>query len=149
METPFNMLHGEEADLSYIHVIGARTFVHIKDSRKLDAAAWEEKVCGYSEKSKSYRVWNSKTRRVMECRNVTFNETPPHLLPPPSILSPLQDLEPPSSDLDDDTLNNGYTLYDDLLRDIRDCTGLLDFTANIFANHETPVTYRPICECRD
>ena len=32
METPFKMLHGEEADLSHICVIGTRTFVHIKDT---------------------------------------------------------------------------------------------------------------------
>ena len=38
METPFKMLHGEEADLSHLCVIGARTSVHIKDSRRLDAA---------------------------------------------------------------------------------------------------------------
>ena len=44
METPFKMLHGEEGDLSHLHIIGARTFVHIKDSRKLHAAAWEGKV---------------------------------------------------------------------------------------------------------
>ena len=53
METPFKVLHGEEADLSRLRVIGARTFVHTKDSRKLDAAAWEGKVCGYSEERKS------------------------------------------------------------------------------------------------
>ena len=46
METPFKMLHGEEADLMHFRVIGARAFVHIKDSRKLDAAAWEGKLCG-------------------------------------------------------------------------------------------------------
>ena len=96
METRFKMLHGEEADLSHLRIIGARAFVHIKDSRTLDAAAWEGKVCGYSEESKSYRVWNPKTHRVVESRNVTFIETPPHLLPPPSKLSPVQDLVPPS-----------------------------------------------------
>ena len=41
IETPFRVLHGEDADLSYLRVIGLRTFVHIKDSKKLDAAAWE------------------------------------------------------------------------------------------------------------
>ena len=56
LETPFNMLHGDEADLSHLCGIGAKTFVHIKDSRKLDAAAWEGKVCGYSKEGKSYRV---------------------------------------------------------------------------------------------
>ena len=39
METPFKMLHGEQSDFSYLRVIGARTFVHIKDSIKFDAAA--------------------------------------------------------------------------------------------------------------
>ena len=55
-ETPFKMLHGEEANLSYLRVIGARPFVHIKNSRKLGAAVWEGKVYGSSEESKSYRV---------------------------------------------------------------------------------------------
>ena len=45
METTSKMLHGEEADLSHLHVIGAGTFLRIKDSRKLDAATWERKVC--------------------------------------------------------------------------------------------------------
>ena len=31
METPFKILHGEGADLSHLCVIGARTFVDIKD----------------------------------------------------------------------------------------------------------------------
>ena len=39
METPFKMLHGDEADLAHLCVIGTRTFVYIKDSRKLDATA--------------------------------------------------------------------------------------------------------------
>ena len=90
MKMPFKMLHDEKADLSHLRVIR-----QIKDSRKLDAAAWEGNVCGYSEESKSYRVWNPKTHRAAEGRNVTFIETPPHLLPPPSKLFPLQDLEPP------------------------------------------------------
>ena len=72
----------------------------------------------------------------MESRNVTFLERPPHLLPPPSKLSPLQDLAPPSWDVDDDTFDNDYISYDDLLRDERDYTGVLDFTANAPANHE-------------
>ena len=92
---PFKMLHGEEADLLYLRVIRARAFVYIKDSREIDAAAWGGKVCSLSEESKFYRAWDPKTRRVVESRNVTFIETSPHLLPPPSKLSPLQDLVPP------------------------------------------------------
>ena len=76
METPFKMLRREEVELSHLRVIGARTFVHIKDSRKLDAAACEGKVCSYNEERKSYRVYNPKTRRVVESKNVTVIETP-------------------------------------------------------------------------
>ena len=120
METSVTMLRSKEADLSHLRAIGTRTCVHIKDSKKLDATAWEEKVCGYSEESKSYRVWNPTTHRVVESRSATFIETPPHLLPPPSKLSPLQDLVPPMWDLDDDNLENDYISYDVSLRDVRD-----------------------------
>ena len=72
----------------------------------------------------------------MESRAITFTETPPHLLPPPSKLSPLQGVVPPSWDLDDDTWNNDYISDDDLLRDVRIYTGVLNFTANIPAYHE-------------
>ena len=99
VETPFKMFYGEETDLSHFRVIGARAFVHIKDSKKLDAAAWERKVCGCSEERRSYRVWNPKSHRIMESRNVTFIETPPQLIPPPLKLSPLQDLVPPTTTL--------------------------------------------------
>ena len=90
----------------------------------------------YSEESKSYRVWNPKTSRVVESRKVTFIETKPHLLPPRLKLSPLQDLVLPSWDLDDDTLDNDYTSYDDLLQNVRDYIVVLDFTANIPVDHE-------------
>ena len=56
METPFNVLHGEQADLSHLRVIGVRTFMYIKDSREVKAAAWERKVCGYSVERKSCPV---------------------------------------------------------------------------------------------
>ena len=136
VETPFKMLHGEEAGLSHLRVIGAKTFVQIKDSRKLDAAAWKGKICGYSEESKSYRVWTLTTHRIVESGKVALIETPPHVLPPPSKLSPLQDLVSPSWDIDNDTLDNDYSSYDDLLRDVKDYTTVLDFTVNTPANHE-------------
>ena len=94
-ETPFKMLRGKEADVSHLRIIGVRTSVHMKDSRKLDASVWEGKVCGFSKESKSYQVWNPKIRRVVQSRNNTFIETPPYLLHLPFKLFPLQDLVPP------------------------------------------------------
>ena len=49
IETPFKILYGEEADLLHLRVTGDRSFVHVKDSRKIKAAGWEGNVCGYSE----------------------------------------------------------------------------------------------------
>ena len=51
--------------------------------------------------------------------------------PPPQSLNG----SPPSWDLDD-TLDNDYILYDDLMREVRDYTGVLGFTVNISANQE-------------
>ena len=59
---------------------------------------------------------------------VTFIETLPHLIPQPTQLSPLREL-PPAELVDD------YTLTDDLPRDARDYTAVLDFNVNIPAEH--------------
>ena len=136
METPFKMFGDEQAELLNLRVAGARTFVLIKGSRKLDVAAWEGKVCGYSKERKPDRVWNPKTRRIVESKKATFIETPPHLLPPPSQLSPSQDLVPLLWNLYGDTLDNDFILHDGLLRGITGYTDVLDFTTNIPANHE-------------
>ena len=135
METPFKMIYVEEADLSHLHVIGARCFAHIKDSRKFDTVVWDGKVYDFSEDRKSYRVWNSNTGRVVESRNATFMETPLHLPPPPSQLSPLQDV---AAIVGSRRRYSGQRLH--LVRLLtagcKDFTGVLDFTANLHANHE-------------
>ena len=82
IETPFKRLYGKEANLSHLKIIGAKAFVHIKDAKKLESRSWEGILCGFSEnEALSYRVWNPKTCRVLESRNVTFIETPPHFIP--------------------------------------------------------------------
>ena len=117
--------YGKKANLSHLKIIGARSFVHIKDAKKMKPKSWEGMLCGFSEdEALSYRVWNPKTQRVAESRNGTFIETPPHLIPQPTRLSPLREL-PPAELVDD------YTSTDDLLRDARDYTVVLDFTVNI------------------
>ena len=129
METPFKRLYGKEANLSYLKIIGARSFVHIKDAKKLESKSWEGMLCGFSEdEALSYRVWNPETRKAVESRNVTFVETPPHLTPQPTRLSPLRELS--LTKLVDD-----YASTEDLLRDARDYAAVLDFNVNIPAEH--------------
>ena len=129
METSFKRLYGKEANLSHLKTIGARAFVHTKDTKKLEPKSWEGMLCGFSEdEALSYLVWNPKTRRVVESRNVTFIETLPNIIPQPTRLSPLRELLP--AELVDDCAST-----DDLLRGARDYTAVLDFNVNIPAEH--------------
>ena len=59
---------------------------------------------------------------------MTFIETPPHLIPQPTRLSPLREL-PPAELVDD------YASTDDLLRNARDYTAVLNFHVNIPEEH--------------
>ena len=137
METSYKVLYGKEADLSHLKVIGSRAFVHIKDSTKLGHTSWEGMVCGFSEnESNSYRVWNPKTRRVVEARNVVFIETPPHLIPQPSQPSPLHRLQSSSLKFTEDTLDDNYVSSEEMLQDVRDYTAALDFNIDILADRD-------------
>ena len=129
IETPFKRLYGKEAILSHLKIIGARAFVHIKDANILELKSWEGMLCGFSEdEALSYRVWNPKTRRVVESKNVAFIETPPYLIPQLTRLSPLREL-PPAELVDD------YASTGDLLWDARDYPAVLDFNVSIPAEH--------------
>ena len=80
--TPYFSVHNKEADLSGLRAIGARAFVHRKIyTRKLDDRAFEGKLCGFSQDSRAYRIYNPAKGTVVESRNVTFLETPAYSLP--------------------------------------------------------------------
>ena len=71
------MLYGKDADLSPLIIIMARTFLHIKDANKLGHTSWEGMVCRFSrDESNSFRIWNPKTRRVVESRNFVIIKIP-------------------------------------------------------------------------
>ena len=76
METPYKKLYGKDADLSHLKILGVRAFIHIKNPKKLGHMSWQRMVCGFSEtESNSYRIWNPKTRRVVESRNFVHRNT--------------------------------------------------------------------------
>ena len=75
-------MNNKEADLSGLRSIEARAFIHRKTyTRKLDDRAFERKLCGFSQDSRAYRIYNPAKGTVVESRNVTFLETPPYSLP--------------------------------------------------------------------
>ena len=80
--TPYFRMHHKEADLSRLRAIGARAFVHRETyTRKLDDRAFEGKLCGFNQDSRAYMIYNPAKGKVVECRNVTFLETPAYSLP--------------------------------------------------------------------
>ena len=57
--TPYFRMHNKEADLSGLRAIGARAFVHRETyTRKLDDRAFEEKLRGFSQDSRTYSIYS-------------------------------------------------------------------------------------------
>ena len=74
--TPYKALYGKDAYLGHLRVIGSWTFVHEEvHTDKLEHRAREGRLVGFSEESKSYRIYNSKTRRVRVTQNIIFIKT--------------------------------------------------------------------------
>ena len=72
----------KKAELSGLQAIGARAFVHREIyTRKLDDRAFEGKLCGFSQDTRAYSIYNPAKGTVVESRNVTFLETPTYSLP--------------------------------------------------------------------
>ncbi|CAN0098636.1 unnamed protein product [Sphacelaria rigidula] len=62
MQPPHKMLKGTEPHLKHLRVVGARAFVHIeRHTSKLALKVVEGRLVGYSNDSKSYRVYNPAT----------------------------------------------------------------------------------------
>ena len=130
-QSPYKMLYGTEPDLRLLRIIGDRAFVHAEMySKTLEHKAVEGRLVGYSNNSKSYRVYNPVARRIMERRKVIFIETPPRLF-----LSPLEEISqqvnPPSNGMDD----HNYITDDDLLGDLRDIMSVLEPTPGASVDH--------------
>ena len=123
MQSPYKMLHGTEPDLRLLRVIGARAF---------ELKAVEGRLVGYSNNSKSYRVYNPATRRIMESLNVIFIETPSRLFPPP-LDETSQQVNPPSKGTDD----YNYITENDFVRNFRDYTSVLEPLPGASADHIT------------
>ncbi|KMQ85202.1 copia protein [Lasius niger] len=74
--TPFEMWTGKKPDLSNLRIFGSDAFVHVpKQLRgKLDSKAKKMMLVGYKGNSGIYRLYDPGTKRVIEVRDVIFNE---------------------------------------------------------------------------
>nr|GEZ72476.1 retrovirus-related Pol polyprotein from transposon TNT 1-94 [Tanacetum cinerariifolium]GEZ74697.1 retrovirus-related Pol polyprotein from transposon TNT 1-94 [Tanacetum cinerariifolium] len=75
-KTPYELINGRKQDISFLYVFGALCYP--KNDRE-DIGKLEEKgdigfFIGYSVDSCAYRVYNRRSKKIIETMNVTFDE---------------------------------------------------------------------------
>nr|GEX62766.1 copia protein [Tanacetum cinerariifolium] len=75
-KTPYELINGRKPDISYIHVFGALCYPKNdrEDIGKLGAKGDIGFFIGYSTDSCAYRVYNQRTKKIMETMNVSFDK---------------------------------------------------------------------------
>nr|GEY26566.1 hypothetical protein [Tanacetum cinerariifolium] len=75
-KTPYELINGRKPDISFLHVFGALCYPKNdrEDIGKLGAKDDIGFFIGYSADSCAYRVYNSRTKKIMETMNVSFDE---------------------------------------------------------------------------
>nr|GEX68425.1 retrovirus-related Pol polyprotein from transposon TNT 1-94 [Tanacetum cinerariifolium] len=73
---PYELIQGTQPNISYLHVFGALCYPKNDrdDISKLGAKGDIGFFIGYSANSVAYRVYNRRTKKIMETMNVTFDE---------------------------------------------------------------------------
>ncbi|GKA55191.1 retrovirus-related pol polyprotein from transposon TNT 1-94, partial [Tanacetum coccineum] len=75
-KTPYELINGRKPDISFLHVFGALCYPKNdrEDIGKLGAKGDIGFFIGYSANSCAYRVYNRRTKKIMETMNVTFDD---------------------------------------------------------------------------
>ncbi|GJQ92069.1 NBS-containing resistance-like protein [Tanacetum coccineum] len=75
-KTPYELINGRKPDISFLYVFGALCYPKNdrEDIGKLGAKCDIGFFIGYSTNFCAYRVYNRRTKKIMETMNVTFNE---------------------------------------------------------------------------
>ncbi|RDX98141.1 hypothetical protein CR513_18992, partial [Mucuna pruriens] len=77
VDTPYELLKGKQPNISYFHPIGSKYFIiNSKENLgKFDPKSDKRKFLEYSDMSKAYRVYNSRTLTVEKSILVKFNNS--------------------------------------------------------------------------
>ncbi|GJT09633.1 retrovirus-related pol polyprotein from transposon TNT 1-94, partial [Tanacetum coccineum] len=75
-KTPYELMHDKKPDLSFLHVFGSLCYPtnDSEDLGKLNAKADIGIFVGYALAKKAFRIYNRRTRKIMETIHVTFDE---------------------------------------------------------------------------
>nr|GFB48704.1 retrovirus-related Pol polyprotein from transposon TNT 1-94 [Tanacetum cinerariifolium] len=96
-KTPYELVHNKKPDLTFFRVFSALCYPtnNSEDLGKLQPTADTGIFVGYAPSRKGYRIYNKRTRRIMETIHVQFDEltepmAPVHLstVPAPNFLTP-------------------------------------------------------------
>nr|GEV63986.1 retrovirus-related Pol polyprotein from transposon TNT 1-94 [Tanacetum cinerariifolium] len=75
-KTPYELINGKKTDISFLHVFDALCYPKNdrEDIEKLGAKGDIGFFIGYSVDSCAYRIYNRRTKKIMETMNVSFDE---------------------------------------------------------------------------
>nr|GEZ19662.1 integrase, catalytic region, zinc finger, CCHC-type, peptidase aspartic, catalytic [Tanacetum cinerariifolium] len=75
-KTPYELINARKPDISFLHVFGALCYPKNdrEDIGKLGAKGDIGFFIGYSADSCAYRIYNRRTKKIMETMNVSFDE---------------------------------------------------------------------------
>nr|GEZ04177.1 hypothetical protein [Tanacetum cinerariifolium] len=77
-KTPYHIINERKPSVKFFHIFGSVCYI-VRDGENLDKMKEKGDECifvGYSTQSRSYRVFNKRTRTIMESIHVNFDELP-------------------------------------------------------------------------
>ncbi|GKA19285.1 retrovirus-related pol polyprotein from transposon TNT 1-94 [Tanacetum coccineum] len=96
-KTPYELVHNKKPDLTFFRVFGALCYPtnDSEDLGKLQPTADIGIFVGYAPNRKGYRIYNKRTRQIMETIHVTFDELTEQMAPVQSSPGPAPNLLTP------------------------------------------------------
>nr|GEX75044.1 hypothetical protein [Tanacetum cinerariifolium] len=77
-KTPYHIINDRKPSVKFFHIFGSLCYI-VRDGKNLDKMKEKGDACvcvGYSTQSRSYRVFNKRTRVIVETIHVNFDELP-------------------------------------------------------------------------
>ncbi|GJY90508.1 retrovirus-related pol polyprotein from transposon TNT 1-94, partial [Tanacetum coccineum] len=77
-KTPYHIINGQKPSVKFFHIFGSLCYI-IKDGENLDKMKKKSDACisvGYSTQSRAYRVYNKRTKVIVETIDVNVDELP-------------------------------------------------------------------------
>nr|GFC10836.1 hypothetical protein [Tanacetum cinerariifolium] len=77
-KTPYHIINDRKPSVKFFHIFGSLCYI-IRDGENLDKIKEKGDACifvGYSTQSRAYRIFNKRTRVIVETIHVNFDELP-------------------------------------------------------------------------